>query len=62
MTCAELEILLCDYVDGTLRGEEKTASRVTWPDAARARSWPRMSPVRRLSWNAWPRRNLPRNC
>jgi hypothetical protein len=25
MTCAELEILLCDYVDGTLRGEEKTA-------------------------------------
>jgi Putative zinc-finger len=24
MTCAELEILLCDYVDGTLRGEEKT--------------------------------------
>ena len=25
MTCAELEILLCDYVDGTLRAEEKTA-------------------------------------
>jgi hypothetical protein len=25
MTCAELEILLCDYVDGTLRGEEKSA-------------------------------------
>jgi hypothetical protein len=25
MTCAELEILLCDYVDGTLRGAEKTA-------------------------------------
>ena len=25
MTCAELEILLCDYVDGTLRGEEKAA-------------------------------------
>ena len=25
MTCAELEILLCDYVDGTLRGEERTA-------------------------------------
>jgi Putative zinc-finger len=25
MTCAELEILLCDYVDGTLRGGEKTA-------------------------------------
>jgi Putative zinc-finger len=24
MTCAELEILLCDYVDGTLRGEERT--------------------------------------
>jgi hypothetical protein len=24
MTCAEVEILLCDYVDGTLRGEEKT--------------------------------------
>jgi anti-sigma factor RsiW len=25
MTCAELEILLCDYVDGTLHGEEKSA-------------------------------------
>jgi len=25
MTCAELEILLCDYVDGALRGAEKTA-------------------------------------
>src|SRR6516225_9736145 len=25
MTCAELEILLADYVDGTLRGEEKSA-------------------------------------
>jgi hypothetical protein len=25
MTCAELEILLCDYVDGTLRGQERTA-------------------------------------
>lgn len=25
MTCAELEILLCDYVDGTLRVEEKSA-------------------------------------
>jgi hypothetical protein len=24
MTCAELEILLCDYVDGTLRAEERT--------------------------------------
>jgi Putative zinc-finger len=25
MTCAELEILLCDYVDGTLRAEERSA-------------------------------------
>jgi hypothetical protein len=25
MTCAELEILLCDYVDGTIRGEERAA-------------------------------------
>jgi len=25
MTCAELEILLCDYVDGTLHGAERTA-------------------------------------
>ena len=25
MTCAELEILLCDYMDGTLHGEEKSA-------------------------------------
>ena len=25
MTCAELDILLCDYVDGTLRDAEKTA-------------------------------------
>jgi hypothetical protein len=25
MTCAEVEILLCDYVDGTLRAAERTA-------------------------------------
>jgi len=25
MTCAELEVLLCDYLDGTLRGAERTA-------------------------------------
>lgn len=25
MTCAEVEILLCDYVDGTLAGSERTA-------------------------------------
>ena len=25
MTCAELEILLCDYVDGTLHAEERAA-------------------------------------
>lgn len=25
MTCAEVEILLCDYVDGTLRGPQKIA-------------------------------------
>jgi len=25
MTCAEFEILLCDHLDGTLRGEERTA-------------------------------------
>ncbi len=25
MTCAEVEILLCDYVDGTLRGAQKSA-------------------------------------
>jgi anti-sigma factor RsiW len=25
MNCAELEILLCDYVDGTLHGEQKSA-------------------------------------
>jgi hypothetical protein len=25
MTCAELEILLCDYTDGTLRSEERAA-------------------------------------
>ena len=25
MTCADIEILLCDYVDGTLRGDEKAA-------------------------------------
>ncbi len=25
MTCAEFEILLCDYVDGTLHAEERTA-------------------------------------
>ena len=25
MKCADVEILLCDYVDGTLRAEEKTA-------------------------------------
>jgi hypothetical protein len=26
MTCADLEILLCDYVDGTLHGEQQTAT------------------------------------
>ena len=25
LTCADLEILLCDYVDGTLHGEQKSA-------------------------------------
>ena len=25
LTCADLEISLCDYVDGTLRGERKSA-------------------------------------
>lgn len=25
MTCAEVEVLLCDYVDGDLRGEQKSA-------------------------------------
>ena len=25
MTCAEFEILLCDYVDGTLHAQERTA-------------------------------------
>ena len=25
MNCADIEILLCDYVDGTLRGEQKAA-------------------------------------
>ena len=25
MNCADIEILLCDYVDGTLRGEQKSA-------------------------------------
>jgi hypothetical protein len=31
MTCAELEILLCDYVDGTLRAEERTALETHLP-------------------------------
>src|ERR1700685_849272 len=34
MTCAELEILLCDYVDGTLRAEEKTALESHMPGCA----------------------------
>lgn len=34
MTCAELEILLCDYVDGTLRAEEKTALESHLPGCA----------------------------
>jgi predicted anti-sigma-YlaC factor YlaD len=25
MTCAEFDVLLCDYLDGTLRGEDKTS-------------------------------------
>ena len=25
MNCADIEILLCDYVDGTLHGEQKSA-------------------------------------
>jgi hypothetical protein len=34
MTCAELEILLCDYVDGTLRAEERTALESHLPGCA----------------------------
>jgi Putative zinc-finger len=34
MTCAELEILLCDYVDGTLHAEEKTALESHLPGCA----------------------------
>jgi Putative zinc-finger len=34
MTCAELEILLCDYVDGTLRVEQKTALEAHLPTCA----------------------------
>ena len=43
MTCAELEILLCDYVDGTLRAEERTALENHLAGcSACARSWLRM--------------------
>ncbi len=46
MTCAELEILLCDYVDGTLRAEERSALEGHLAqDAARAASWRRMLPA-----------------
>jgi hypothetical protein len=34
MTCAELEILLCDYVDGTLRAEDRTALEQHLPGCA----------------------------
>lgn len=34
MKCAEFEILLCDYVDGTLRGEQKTAFERHLPECA----------------------------
>lgn len=34
MTCAELEILLCDYVDGTLRAEERLALEHHLPGCA----------------------------
>jgi len=37
MTCAELEILLCDYVDGTLRAEERTALENHLPGCAACR-------------------------
>jgi len=28
MTCAELELLLCDYIDGTLRSDERAAAEL----------------------------------
>jgi anti-sigma factor RsiW len=34
MTCAELEILLCDYVDGTLHAEQRTALESHLPGCA----------------------------
>ncbi len=45
MTCAELEILLCDYVDGTLRAEERTALEDHLSGCRLAGNWPRMSRV-----------------
>ena len=54
MTCAELEILLADYVDGNIHGEEKSAFEASSGGAARsARNWLAM---RRARWRSWSAR------
>ena len=43
MTCAEFEILLCDYVDGTLHGEARTALESHLSGCGNAPNWLRTS-------------------
>ena len=55
MTCADFEILLADYVDGTLHGEQKSAvESSSGRRARRARSWRATPPARWRSWSAPP--------
>ena len=59
MNCAELEILICDYVDGTLTADRKAEVERHWPTARRAPNWRGIPPPRWRSWSAppmWSRR------
>ncbi len=56
MNCAELEILICDYVDGTLaRRSERPRWSATWPNARPAPNWRGIPPRRWRSWGARPK-------
>ena len=61
MNCAELEILICDYVDGTLGPDARTRSSSTWPSAEIAPNWRGMPPPPWDSWSGRPKWSRRRN-
>ena len=55
MNCAELEILICDYVDGTLSAAQKAVVETPSRRTARpAPNWRATPPKRWRSWSARP--------